>query len=148
MALAPGDAIVQGHFSIDIDGTSIAQFTECSGGTSEFDVIDYKYQTPDGKFVIAKLPGALKTPTITLKRGMTDDKKIWDWHWQGVQGNVAQARRNGSIIFNDSMGGELIRYNFTNGMVSKVTFGSQQAGGNSIQLEECTIVAETFELAS
>ena len=139
----------QGHFSIEIDGTRSRSSRRCSGGTSEFDVIEYKYQTPDGKFVIAKLPGALKTPTITLKRGMTDDKKIWDWHWQGVAGQ----HRPGSPQRLDHL--QRLRWVARSSATTSRTAWSRRSpsgpsrpAATACQLEECTIVAETFELAS
>ena len=36
----PNDALASYHFSIEIDHTEIAQFSELSGITSEIDVID------------------------------------------------------------------------------------------------------------
>ena len=51
------------HFAIEIDGVEIAQFAEVSGLTSEIDVIELKENTPDGKRVIHKVPGAKKPAT-------------------------------------------------------------------------------------
>ena len=36
----PNDALASYHFSVEIDSTEIAQFSELSGITSEIDVID------------------------------------------------------------------------------------------------------------
>jgi phage tail-like protein len=61
------------------------------------------------------------------------------------QGKIATARKNGSIILNDYEGGEVTRYNFTNGWVSKVTMGTLKAGSNEVLMEEISIVCEELE---
>ena len=50
------DALASYTFSIEIDRTEIAQFSEVSGLASEVDVIELKENTLDGKLVIHKAP--------------------------------------------------------------------------------------------
>ncbi len=138
----PTDALASYHFSVEIDHTEIAQFSELSGVTSEIDVIDLKENTRDGKPLIKKLPGARKPPTITLKRAKNSSMDLWNWHYAMYQGNVAEARRNGSVVLYDYTYGEVARYNFFNGWVSKITMGAAKAGANEVLTEECTIVCE------
>ena len=138
----PSDALASYHFTVEIDKTEIAQFSELSGITSELDVIELKENTADGKPVIHKLPGARKAPTITLKRAKNASKDLWDWHYAMVNGKVSDARRNGSIVLKDYEDGEVARYNFTNAWVSKVTTGTLKAGGNEVLMEEVSIVCE------
>ena len=141
----PNDALASYHFAIEIDGVEIAQFSELSGITSEIDVIELKENSKDGKPLLKKLPGMRKAPTITLKRAKNSSKALWDWHYSMYQGKVATARKNGSIILNDYEGGEITRYNFTNGWVSKVTMGTLKAGSNEVLMEEISIVCEELE---
>jgi phage tail-like protein len=138
----PQDALASYHFSVEIDNTEIAQFSELSGITSEIDVIELKENTKDGKPLIKKLPGARKPPTITLKRAKNSSMDLWNWHYAMYQGNVTDARRNGSIVLYDYTYGECARYNFLNGWVSKLTMGAAKAGANEVLSEECTIVCE------
>src|SRR4030081_2973983 len=93
----PTDALAGYHFSIEIDGVAIAQFQEVSGITSELDVIELKQNTKDGKYVIHKLPGNRKPPSITLKRGKDSSMDLWEWHQKIFEGKVADARKNGSL---------------------------------------------------
>jgi phage tail-like protein len=58
------------------------------------------------------------------------------------QGKVSEARRNGSVVLYDFEYGEVARYNFTNGWVSKIEMGAAKAGANEILTESCTIVVE------
>ena len=89
----PSDALASYHFSVEIDNTEIAQFSELSGITSEIDVIELKENTKDGKPIIKKLPGSRKPPTITLKRAKNASMDLWNWHYAMWQGNVMVARR-------------------------------------------------------
>ena len=138
----PSDAIASYHFAVEIDGIELAQFSELSGITSEIDVIELKENTRDGKPIIKKLPGARKPPTITLKRAKNSSMALWDWHYSMYQGKVQDARKTGSVVLYDYSFGEVARYNFTNGWVSKVTMGAAKAGSNEVLMEEVSIVCE------
>ncbi len=138
----PNDAIASYHFSVEVDSLEIAQFSELSGITSEIDVIELKENMRDGKPVIKKLPGARKPPTITLKRAKNASMDLWNWHAAMRDGDISGARKNGSVVLYDYTYGEVARYNFLNGWVSKITMGAAKAGANEVLTEECTIVCE------
>ena len=140
----PSDALASYLFAIEIDSIEIAQFTEISGLVSELDVIELKENTRDGKLVIHKSPGAVKPPTITLKRAKNSSKALWDWHEAMLQGKVSESRKNGSVILKSYDGTEVARYNFTNAWVSKVSTGTLKAGANEVLMEEASLVCESF----
>jgi phage tail-like protein len=140
----PSDALASYLFAIEIDSIEIAQFSEISGLASEIDVIELKENTRDGKLVIHKSPGAIKPPTITLKRAKNSSKALWDWHEAMVQGKVSESRKNGSVILKSYDGTEVARYNFTNAWVSKISTGSLKAGANEVLMEEASLVCESF----
>jgi phage tail-like protein len=141
----PTDALASYHYSIEIDGVTVAQFQEVSGLTSEIDVIDLKENTKDGKYIIHKLPGNRKPPSITLKRAKSSSTDIWQWHQQIFQGNVASARKNGSVVLYSYDHSEVGRYNFINAWPSKVSMSTLKSSGNEILMEEVTIVCEELE---
>jgi phage tail-like protein len=141
----PSDALAGYHFSIEIDGVSIAQFQEVSGITSELDVIELKENTKDGKYILHKLPGNRKPPSITLKRAKNSSTDMWDWHQKVYQGKVADARKNGSVVLYGYDHAEVSRYNFINAWPSKVTMSALKAGSNEVLMEEVTIVCEELE---
>jgi phage tail-like protein len=140
----PSDALASYLFAIEIDSIEIAQFAEVSGLTSEMDVIELKENTPDGKLVIHKAPGAFKPPTITLKRAMNGSKALGDWHQQLIEGKVSEGRKNGSVVLKSYDGSEVARYNFTNAWISKVTMGTLKAGATEVLMEEASLVCESF----
>jgi len=139
------DALAGYHFSVEMDSVTIGQFQEVSGITSELDVIELKSNTPDGKYVLHKLPGNRKPPTITLKRGKDSSMELWNWHQKIYQGKVADARKNGSIVLYDYGNEEVSRYNFVNAWPSKITVSALKSGANEIVVEEVTIVCEELE---
>ena len=141
----PSDALASYTFAIEIDRTEIAQFSEVSGLASEVDVIELKENTPDGKLVIHKTPGAVKPATLTLKRAKNSSKALWDWHEAAMQGKITDARRNGSIILKGFDGSEVGRYNFTNAWISKISTGTLKAGATEVLMEEVSIVTESVE---
>ncbi|MCU0260064.1 MAG: phage tail protein [Ilumatobacteraceae bacterium] len=141
------DAIAGYTFKIEIDGQVIAQFKEVSGLSSEVGVIEHRENNLSGKEVIKKLPGQKKWGDITLKRGKTDNKVIWEWHKLVMEGKIDEARKNGSIVLYDYAMGEMARYNFVNAWPSKASIGSLQAGGTDVLMEEVTLVHEGIELA-
>jgi phage tail-like protein len=141
------DAIAGYTFKIEIDGQVIAQFKEVSGLSSEVSVIEHRENNMTGVGILKKLPGPTKFGDITLKRGKTDNKTIWEWHKLVTDGKIDEARKNGSIVLYDYSNGEIARYNFVNAWPSKASIGSLQAGGNDVLMEEVTLVHEGVELA-
>jgi phage tail-like protein len=138
----PTDALANYLFSLEIGGVTIAQFQEVSGITSELDVIELKQNTADGKYVVHKLPGNRKPPTITLKRGKDSSMDLWQWHQKIYEGKVSDARKEGSIVLYNYLHEEVGRYNFVNAWPSKVTTSNLKAGATEVLMEEVTIVCE------
>jgi phage tail-like protein len=147
MALAPGDPVASRIFGIEIDGVNIAQFRDVQGVSNTISVIEVRENKPNGQQVIRKVPGNSSSGDLTLKRGKTADRALWEWFKQVRDGDVQGARRNGSVILYDYQRGEVARYNFTNGWPSKLDISSLSAPGNDTVVEECVISHEGIELA-
>lgn len=130
------DPYLNFNFLVEIDGISRAAFQEASGFDSTIDVVEHREggenTTP------RKLPGMTKYSNIVLKRGVTDDVELYQWHRQTVHGNVQ--RRNGSIVLLDRQGVEQARWNFVNAWPTKWDGPDFNAEGNDVAIE-------TFELA-
>jgi phage tail-like protein len=144
-SVSPQDAIAGQHFYIEIKGTAIAQFMECSGMVSEIELITVKENDIKGKPIIKYLPGAHKAPTITLKRAKNVSMDLYDWHKAMLDGKVKDARRDASIVLLDPMHVEVSRYNIYNAWVSKLTVSGLKAFSTEVAVEEATIVCERFE---
>jgi phage tail-like protein len=147
MALPEGDAVAGYLWQVEIDGVAIAQFKELSGISTEVSVIEHRENKAGGISVLKKLPGLSSSGNVTLKKGKTADKTLWQWLKQVQDGDIAGARKNGSVVLYDYSHGEVARYNFTNAWPSSVNIGALAAGSSDVLLEECTIVHEGLSVA-
>ena len=147
MALASGDVVATRLFGIEIDGVQIAQFREVAGVANTIQIIEHRENNKEGVQTLKKLPGNQSSGDITLRRGKTGDKALWEWFKQVRDGDVAGARRHGSVILYDYEHGEVARYNFVNGWPSKLSITNLGAQQNDVVIEECVITHEGLELA-
>ena len=97
MAGTTSDALTAARFSITIDGSEIATFSELTGITTSVDVVDF-IESSDKEVVMRKLPGKRNPPTVVLKRGKNNSMELWAWHDAVLQGNMAAARRSCSLV--------------------------------------------------
>ena len=136
------DPLASYTFCLEIDGISSAFFKEGSGFDSSVEVIEHRENGKGGKEVIRKLPGRTKWSDITLKRGSTDDMALWSWYKKVLDGDIAGARKNGSIVIYDTTRKEVARFNFVNGWPSKWKGPDLNSTNNQVALEEITIAHE------
>jgi phage tail-like protein len=77
---APGsatpDPLRASFFRVDV-GETIGYFTECTGLSMEYDVVEY---TEGGvNDFVHKLRGRMKFPNLVLKRGITHEEAFFKW---------------------------------------------------------------------
>ena len=126
------------RFLIEIDGITRAGFRECSGLDSSQDAVEYR--EGNEALTARKLPGLNKYSNISLKRGVTDDKQLWDWRKKVIDGKIE--RKNGSIILQDDAGEEKARWNFIMGWPTKWTGPTFNATSNDVAIETLDIAHE------
>lgn len=126
------------NFLVEIDGITRAAFQECSGFDSTIDVIEHREggenTTP------RKLPGQTKYSNISLKRGLTDDQDLYDWHRRVVNGDIE--RKNGSIVLLNRRGEEMMRWNFFRAWPTKWDGPDLNAEGTDVAIETLELVHE------
>ena len=111
------DPLLQGNVLLDIDGVGVvANFTSVSGVSSEVEIVDNPFVNDQGKITIGKLPGKPKTPTVTLKRGLTGATEIWDWHSAVMQGNAGPPQRLGDPHEHHRRGGPSLQLHERHGV--------------------------------
>ena len=93
------------NFRVEIEGVSLAAFSEVAGLESETAVIEYRVGGETN--TVRKLPGLTRYANIVLRRGITQDAELWSWRKSVIEGRVE--RRNGSIILLDDEGNEVER---------------------------------------
>ena len=146
MALPDLDTSVGHSFGLEFDGIVITAIQEVSGLKMEQDVIELKQNTPDGKFMIKKLPGRPKAGEVTLTRGLTSDTSFEDWVNTSQFGQMTNARKGGAIIVFDYEGAPIKRYKLTNAWPKSLEIGSLKAGDTSYLSEKLVLTCESIEV--
>jgi phage tail-like protein len=131
------------NFLVEIDGIARGGFSECSGLEVSVGVIEYREGT-DKPNTVRKLPGLIKYSSIVLKRGVTQDKSLWNWIKRVVDGDVQRA--NGSIALLDAARNEVLRWNFREGWPSKWEGPALNGKSSDIAIETLVIEHEGIEL--
>ena len=131
------------NFLLEIDGVVRAGFSEVSGLSTETDVIDYREGNEPA--TVRKLPGLTRYSNITLKRGVTNDKSLWQWRKAVIDGKVQ--RSSGSVILLDESRQPVLVWNFREGWPCKWEGPSLNAKTSDVAIETIEIAHEGLELA-
>ena len=129
------------NFLVEIDGITRAAFHDVTGFDSTIDVIEHREGGENT--TVRKLPGLTKYGNISLKWGITEDRELYEWHRDAVQGNVR--RKSGSIIGLDRRGVEILRWHFFNAWPAKYDAPDFNAEGNDIAIETLELAHEGLE---
>lgn len=131
------------RFLVEIDNIVQAGFSDCSGFGSNVEVVEYREGGDPA--TVQKLAGKTSYPDITLKRGITDSRDLYDWHLAAIKGT--SDRRNGSIILLNDLGEEKVRWNFFDAWPSKYDGPDFSAKGNDVAIDTLTLSCERLERA-
>jgi len=131
------------NFVVEIDGIAAAGFMSVEGIETLTDVINYR----EGNEVaqIRKLPGLHKFTNITLKRGVTNNRDMWEWRKTVLDGTTQ--RRNGSVVILNESRQEVLRVNFQNAWPCRWKIGGLDALDSQVLIEEIELVVEDLRLA-
>jgi phage tail-like protein len=140
------DSAVGHSFGLEVDSVMIKQITEVSGLKMEQDVIEYKSNTADGKFIVRKAPGVPKAAEVTLTRGLTSDNSFESWIKDCRLGKMGAARKGGAIIVFDYEGRPIKRYKLTNAWAKSLEISSLKAGDTSVTTEKLVITCESIDV--
>jgi phage tail-like protein len=137
------DPYSQFNFLIEIDGVLKAGFSECSGLTSDTNVIDYR-EGSDKPLTLRRLPGLIKYTNIVLKRGYTADTTLWQWRQNVINGQIS--RTTGAIILLDDARNIALTWNFTAGWPVKLEGPALNGKTSEVAIETLEICHEGIEL--
>jgi phage tail-like protein len=132
-------------FYVKIDGAVVAIFTECSGigakrkvePIREGGVNDY----------IHKLPGPLEHDNITLKRGVTNSKDLWNWFEAGKY-DFNVPRRSISIIQAAHDAGVIKTWNLARAFPVSWKLSDLNSGSSALSIETLELAHEGLTLQS
>ena len=131
------------NFVIEIDGVPRGAFSEVGGLTAEGDSADYREGT-DVQPNVRKLVGLRKYTNITLKRGYTADKVLWQWYTNIFNG--MPDRRNVTIVLLNERREPVLRWNAENAWINKIEGPALKASGNDVAMESVELVHEGLTL--
>jgi phage tail-like protein len=141
MADEPKDPYLSFNFYVEITGILVAGFHECSGLDSSIDVIKHREGGKEGgPRSIRRIPGQAKNSNIVLKKGMTSDLRLWQWHQNVREGKLE--RKSGSIILQDRAGEEVARWSFTDAWPAKWVGPNLTSEGNDVAIETMELAHE------
>ena len=139
------DPYSQFNFLIEIDGVVHGGFSECSGLTSDTNIIDYR-EGNEKQLTTRRLAGLMKYNNIVLKRGYTTDTSLWNWRQDVINGQVS--RTTGSIILLDDARNTALTWNFREGWPCKLEGPALNGKTSEVAIETLEICHEGIELAS
>jgi phage tail-like protein len=140
--MARNDPYAQYNFILEIEGTNVAGFAEVGGLSMEQDIIEYREGSDTA--TVRKLPGLRKYGNITLKRGYTQNRELWEWRKTTIDG-ITQ-RKSGAVILRDEAGQPALRWEFREGWVSKYEGPALKSTANEAAMESIEIAVEDVAL--
>jgi phage tail-like protein len=149
------------NFLVSHENVQIGGFMEVSGLDGENAVIEYRQgddqkEEASGAFV-RKQPGLERYPNVTLRRGITDDLKLWT----DLRKKIRDAAAGPSLIeklnstspflkveLQNEKHKTVVTWQLHNVWVSKLSGPSLNAKGNEIAIESIEVVCERIELVT
>lgn len=130
------------NFIVEIDGIASSGFLMVDGLESITEVVDYR----EGNEMATprKLTGIYKASNITLKRGVTDNRDLWEWRKTVLDGTPQ--RRNGSVVILNESREQVLRVNFQNAWPCRWKIGGLDALDSQVLIEEIELVVEDIRL--
>jgi phage tail-like protein len=136
-------------FVVEIDGIASAGFQSCSELAVEIAKVEH---FEGGVLIPDKSPGRVTFSDVTLERGATNDRDIWDW-LKEVADAAANAglvdpeyKRNLDIVQQERDGTTLRRWRVSNAWPVKFVGGAWDNNTDETNIESVTLTFDTFDL--
>ena len=131
------------NFLLEIDNVARGGFSEVGGLTAEGDSVDYR-EGSDIQPNVRKLIGMRKYANLTLKRGYTQDKSLWQWYTNVMNG--VDDRRNVTITLRNERREAVLRWHLSAAWINKIEGPSLKASSNDVAMESVELVHEGLTL--
>lgn len=147
-ATTPGTSdkpVISNRYSVEIDGITIASFTEVSGVNIECKPVEVVHSAfPDGSTGLLSYPGVVNYGDITLKMGKIENaSQFYDWLQMVVESKFTEALRNGTIVQlppeKDTPNFDGDRWDFINAWPTKWEIATSGAGQAAVVIESLTL---------
>lgn len=131
------------NFVLEIDNVPKGAFAEVGGLTADGDSVDYREGT-DLQSNVRKLVGLRKYTNLMLKRGYTQDKALWQWYTNIMNG--VPDRRNVTIVLMNERREAVLRWHAENAWINKIEGPALKASSNDVAMESLELVHEGLTL--
>lgn len=131
----PLEPTAEFRFAVEIQGLVVGWFTECSGLSFERAVLPHEEGGVNDR--VHQLPGRIQWTSLSLKRGLADNK-LMAWFLEGQQDGGA-ARRDVSILLLGADGKEAQRWDLQGVYPQKWQGAGPIAGSNQVAVETIEI---------
>jgi phage tail-like protein len=133
------------NFKVQLNGLTVAGFREVSGLSFTTDVVEYREGT-DRHLHPRKLHGIRKFANIVCKKGMTQNKELFRWYKQTLDGDP-RSRRDGAVLLTDEEQKTVQRWNFEAAWITKWEGPTFNATANDVAIETIEIAVERVVMA-
>jgi phage tail-like protein len=126
------------RFIVEVDGSILAQFSECSG--LDVTVAADSYQEGGDNGVTLKFPGRVDYSNLQLKRGIAESTDLFDWMMAVTRGEHVRKNVSVQVVTPDMT---VIRtWQFKEAFPVKWTGPSLQSTGSSAVVEALDLAHE------
>lgn len=134
------------QFRFRVEGIEEAGFSEVSFADTTTDPVEYREGNEPPRF--RKLSGLTKYGNITLKWGITDSMKLYEWRQRVIALGAEGERKDVSIVLIDEAGNDKARWEIEEAWPSKYDPTDFSAKGNEVAIETLELVHEGFKRVS
>lgn len=126
------------NFVLQLDGRSVAGFSEVSGLEAETEVIEYREGAHN--FAAIKLPGIHKYDRLTLRQGLIHDADFHHWVASAPQGGAE--RRSLRLTLADESHEEVMSWLLEGVRPTKLTVLTSNATGSGFAIDTLELRVE------
>jgi len=137
-------------FVVEIDGVRSSGFQKCSELSVEVAKVEYH---EGGALIPNKSPGRLTFSDVTLERGATKDRDLYDWlrSVANTATGLGQIdplyKRSLDIVQQDRDGTTLRRWSLSGAWPTKFVAGEWDNESDEVVIESVTLTYDYFEMA-
>jgi phage tail-like protein len=132
------------NFLVEVEGIVTGGFMECSGLQVETEIQEYAEGGLND--YTHHFRGRTKYPALTLKRGITLNDQLWQWHQDVIKGKFE--RKNGTIYLMDETQTAVVWWNFKKAFPSKWTGPDLRATSTEAAVESIELMHEGLSLST
>jgi phage tail-like protein len=136
------------HFRLTCGAEEMGLFREATAPTSETKVVEHVSVDANGNPLVQKTPGPTSWTNLTLKRGVDEQNKLWEWRKDVLEQGPVKSRRTITLALLDYTGSTIAAYEFTNAWPVKYTGVAFNAGSGDAALEEVELAVEGMKRVS